>query len=380
MLDGLRILDLSHLLPGQYATALLAQLGAEVTLIEQPDATGHVRQFRTSFAAYNHSKQSVSLDLKRDEGREAFLSLVTEADAIVQQFRPGVVERLGVDYNTVQEVNPEVVYCSISGYGSDGPRADHAGHDLNYVGVAGALDVAPTDDGVPFHLPIPVADVATSMFAALSIAAALHSEGGEHIDLSMTDVAVNAMLPNLAEMFGRGHPVGWGDTPLLGGYPAYATYECADGRPLTVGCVEPHFWERLCEYLDLSEYADEQWPRKDERRREQFAAFRARFRELPREEWLEYLDPAEVPVAPANDLAEVPDDKQLTHRKVFREVNTPHGDPSQVVTYPARFHSHNVAPNDPPAQGEHTRECLRATGYDDSEIDSLAKEGIIGLE
>lgn len=370
MLDDVRVLDLSHLLPGQFATAMLAQLGAEVVTVEPPDDGDYLRQYPASYAAYNHTKRSVALDLKREEGRAAFLSLAEKADVVVEEFRPGVASRLGVDYEPVSDVNPSIVYCSVSGHGQDSPRADHVGHDLNYVGLTGMLDVAPKRDGVPLYPPVIVADMATAIFAAFSISAALHGDEGEHIDLSMTDAAVNTMSVHYAEYAGRGESFGWGDSSMLGGYPANAVYECADGEFLTVGAIEPHFWRALCETLDLTAHVEEQWPREESEREHLFDVFRARFRERTRDEWLDRFDQTEVPVAPVNRLEEVFEDEELTDREVIRSVQQ--GDAEfPATTIPARFENHDVDLRSPPDLGEDTRPLLEDAGFSDAEIDTI---------
>lgn len=376
MFDDVRVLDLSHLLPGQFATALLAQLGADVVTVEPADQGDYLRQYPASYAAFNHSKRSVAIDLKDDDGLAAFRSLAEKADVVVEEFRPGVATKLGVDYDATREVNPEIVYCSISGHGQDGPRADHVGHDLNYVGIAGILDVAPKRDGIPLYPPVLVADMSTAMFAALSIGAAVYGEGGEYIDVAMTDAAVNTMSVHLAEAAGRGSSIGWGDTAMLGGYPANHVYKCADDEFLTVGAIEPHFWKELCQKLELGVFLEEQWAGDPQRREEIFAAFRERFRERTRAGWLATFDQTAVPVEPVNSIEELASDEQLSHRGAIRDVEFD-GSDYPITSFPARFDRHTVSHDSPPGHGEHTREVLQDAGFDPSDIDSLAALGTI---
>lgn len=376
LLSDVRILDLSHLLPGQFATALLAQLGAEVITVERPGDGDYLRQFPATFVTYNHSKESIALDLSTADGQDAFLDLARGADAVVEEFRPGVVTRLGVDYQSVSAVNEEIVYCSISGYGQEGPRADEVGHDVNYSSLSGIVDQTGQRGGPPVIPGVPVADMQTAALAALSISAALHGEGGEYIDFSMADAALNAASVHLAEFVGRGTEPGRGDTGITGGFPCYSLYQCADGEYLAVGAIEPHFWERLCEAMDLTEYAEEQWVR-GERREEMFATFSDRFMERPREEWLAGFDRSSIPVSPVNSLSDVVDEPQFEHRDAFRPVSPPDGgDETAVVGFPAVFRNRKLAVSDPPALGGATRRLLEECGYDDAAIEELLAAGV----
>ncbi|MFB6311467.1 MAG: CaiB/BaiF CoA transferase family protein [Salinirussus sp.] len=369
MLDDIQVLDLSHLLPGQYATALLSQLGAEVVSVEPPEGD-YLRQYPASFAAFNHSKRSLTLDLKDEAGLEAFLSLAETADVIVEEFRPGVAERLGVNYEAVSTRNPSIVYCSVSGHGQESPRADHVGHDLNYIGLAGVLDLSPQQDGLPQLPPVLVADVTTGIFAALCVAAAVHDSDGEYIDLSMTDAALNAMAVHLAEYTGRGGQLQRGNSAMLGAYPANAVYTCADGRLLTVAAIEPKFWNALCEALSLEQFEDDQWPQDDDVRERMFEAFRTRFQQRPREEWLELFDQSTVPVEPVQSLSEVFEDEAFASRGALQSVDLG-GTEFPVTTVPARFRTHDVALTDPPQLGEHSKTILEAAGLSTAEIDAL---------
>lgn len=376
MLNDVRILDLSHLLPGQYATALLAQLGADVVMIERPG--GHKsRDYPTSYTMYNHSKRSVVLDLKDDDGREAFLALAADADVVVEQFRPGVVSRLGIDHDAVSAVNPNVVYCSISGYGQDGPRAADVGHDLNYISLAGILDQTGERDGPPVPPGVPIADLSSSVFAALSMAAALRRDGGEYVDVSMADAAVNMASNNLAEFFGRGYAPARGERLINGGYPYYSVYECADGEYVSLGAVEPHFWEAFCDRVDRPEWIDRQHARGEERE-ELSSAVAELFRTRPAEEWVVDLDSTVVPISIVQSLDEVPEDDHVQHRNLVRDVQYDSADKNtKTVGYPASFGEYKSTVERAPDYGEHTRELLTAAGYDDETVTSLADRGVI---
>lgn len=373
MLEDVQVLDLSHLLPGQYASALLAQLGADVVSVEPPEDGDYLRQYPASYAAFNHSKRSLSLDLTSDEGTDAFLSLAAKADVVIEEFRPGVVERLGVGYEAISSVNPSIVYCSVSGHGQNSPRSDHVGHDLNYVGLTGQLDLSPHSDGIPLLPPVLVADVTSGIFAALCVAAAVHDESGEYIDLSMTDAALNAMGVHLAEFAGRGGALTREDSAMLGAYPANGVYECADGALLTVAAIEPHFWTELCETVGLEEFTDEQWPSDGANRERMFEAFRSRFRDRPRDEWLGVFDRSAVPIEPVNSMADVLKDEEFIRRESFQRVECD-GSEYPVVTIPARFEQHEVSISAPPSLGAHTHSILQAAGLSEAEIAAVAEQ------
>lgn len=373
MLDGVRLLDLSPLLPGEFATGLLTQLGAEVIMVEHPDGGVWSRQYPSAFEMHNHSKKSVAIDLADERGRDAFLDLAATADVVVEAFRPGVVERLGVDYESVAERNPEVVYCSISSYGRDTGLADHPGHDINFYARAGLLHPG-RDDGPSPPPGVLSVDVGTAAFVALSIVTALHGDG-EYVDLSMQDVAVNMASPNLAEAFGTSAPERSASL-TTGGHPCYAIYRCADDEYLSVGAYEPHFWERLCDCVGVPEYADDQWA-DGETKSAIMAELESRFAERPRDEWLEVLAAADVPAGPVNRLDEVPEDDVVQERGVVQAVPSEPDRDGRTVTFPALFEDHDVSVLAPPGYGQHSVELLRDVGYDDSTIDGLVADDVL---
>ncbi|HYM91230.1 MAG TPA: CaiB/BaiF CoA-transferase family protein, partial [bacterium] len=242
------MLDLTRLLPGGYATMLLADLGAEVIKIEAPGAGDWTREpspifggTNALFAQINRNKKSLVLDLKAEEGREVLLRLAARSEALVEGFRPGVAARLGIDYGAVRKRSPRIVYCSLSGYGQTGPNRDRPGHDLNYVGEAGLLGL---DDGQePRVPPLPFSDLAGAIFTALTLAAgmkgAAETGAGAYIDLGMSDTIVSLLTVHFAQMFQAGRPPSLADAYLLGGHPCYTVYRASDGKHLTVGALEP---------------------------------------------------------------------------------------------------------------------------------------------
>lgn len=268
-LAGLRVLDLSRLLPGPYASLALADLGADVVKVEDPQGGDYLRWMppldddsSALFKQLNRGKRSVALDLKSDRDRERFLALAARADVVLETFRPGVMDRLGIGWTALRTANPRLVLCSISGYGQRGPYAARAGHDLNYIALSGVLSLLGRADQAPAQPNLQIADIAGgSLFAVSGILAALlertRTGEGRWVDVSMTEGAIATAALTLAPMFGRHEPAPLrGKGVLSGEVPAYAVYETGDGRHLAVAALEPKFWSRLCEVLDRPDLVD----------------------------------------------------------------------------------------------------------------------------
>lgn len=259
-LSGITVLDLTRLLPGPLCAQHLADMGAEVIKVEDPVVGDHTRhsglpgQEAPLFVAVNRNKRSVTLDLKQPEGRDLLLKLAEAADVLIEGFRPGVLERLGCGYAAVAARNPRIVYCSITGYGQDGPRAAMAGHDINYIAEAGIAEQIGAAGQGPATLNFQIADLAGgTLSASMGILAALFDAGrsgkGRHVDVSMTDCAMaHAAIP-AAALAAAAYPER-GKGRISGGIPCYGYYETADGRYMAVGALEPQFWRRLCEALE----------------------------------------------------------------------------------------------------------------------------------
>jgi crotonobetainyl-CoA:carnitine CoA-transferase CaiB-like acyl-CoA transferase len=384
-LDGLRVLDLTRLLPGPYATQLLADAGAEVIKIEDTGSGDYARLMPpyteagtgAVFDAVNRGKKGVALDLKSDGGQDAFLRLAAEADVVIESFRPGVVDRLGVDYGTVSDRNDDIVYCSITGYGQDGPLADSVGHDLNYVGRAGMLDLTREDEESKPQIPgYTVADLAGGLFAAFSVVSALLTRelgngSGEYIDVSMTDVVLSFSQAVVQPVFDGESPRP-GESELTGGLPWYDVYQTADGSYVTFAALEPQFYRTFCEAVDRPDLIDAHSTTDAAERealREELAEI---FGSRTREDWTEALSGVEASVEPVYTLAEAIEDDQVAARDLVWDENRPR------IGFPALG---TDAPEDrgrpAPAQGEHTGQVLREVGYEAEEIESLAAEGAV---
>ena len=381
-LEDVRILDLTRLLPGGVATALLADLGASVVKIEQPGLGDYMRWSEPllgpeSAASWvtDRNKRSVALDLKQPGGVAALKRLAERADALIESFRPGVVDRLGVGYDDLRAVNPRLVYCSLTGYGQDGPLAAVAGHDLNYIGRAGVLGITGEPDGPPTIPGVQVADIgAGAMLSALGVVAAIvrarASGAGDHVDVSMTDGAFAILSVHLGAYFATGEPPERGRMPLSGRDPCYNVYRCADGRYVTVGALEPKFWEALCTAVERPELVPTQFEP------EALATWRELFATRPRDEWLRVLEPFDACVGPVNDLAEACADPQLRHRGMVVELEHPVLGPTPQVGTPIKLRNAPAGVRTPaPRLGEHTRSELAAAGLSAAEIDALVASG-----
>jgi alpha-methylacyl-CoA racemase len=352
MLDGLRVLDLSRLLPGPFATWLLQAHGAEVVKLEDPRGGDYLRwippfQGRQGamFTALNRGKRSLTLDLRRAEGRHALRALLPRFDVVVESFRPGVLRRFGLDFDGLAEEYPQLVLASITGYGQEGPWAEQPGHDVNFQGLAGMLAPAARPDGRPALPALPMADIAGgSLMAAFTICAALlqreRTGRGARLDLSMTDGAAAMMLPLLAPHRAVPRPPAPGDDMLTGGHPCYGIYRCADGGLLTLASLEPQFLKLLQERTGLEAPPDRA-------RLEQLFATKAR------DEWVDLLAPACV--APLLELDELLESSLVASRGVLgADARGPWARPpgGEAVTSPA------------PDLGQHSREELAAAGLD----------------
>ena len=260
-LTDIRILDMSRLLPGPFCTRLFADMGADVIKIEEPVKGDYARDFvprRGDFACWfmevNRNKKSVALDLKQESDRTLFLELAKTAQVVVESYRPGVLEKLGVDFATVRKVNPKIVYCSITGYGKQGPLVKQADHDIGYQSVAGLISLSGEKDGKPAIPGVLAADMQASAMAGMSILAALHhaerTGEGQEISISLFDTCL-ALVPGVsATYFGNGFVNMRGNNWLSGANPNYNVYRTKDGRYMSVGCLEEKFWKNLCRVLE----------------------------------------------------------------------------------------------------------------------------------
>lgn len=387
--DGLKVLDLTRLLPGAFCTQLLADYGADVLKIEQPGAGDYNRQFAPlakkesgSFLLLNRNKRSLTLNLKAPQGRAIFRKLAREADVVVEGFRPGVMDRLELGYDVLKADNPRLVYCAISGFGQDGPYANKTGHDLNYLGYAGALPLFGTPQTGPIVPGLSIADVGGgSLMAAFGILAALNARektgAGQFVDVSMTDGLVAWLCYHAADyLFGGVEPRG-GVQHFIGGAPCYNVYRCSDDRHIALGIIEEHFWSNFCDLIDRADYKSQQWPVGEAAER-QFAHLRQVFAGAPSTYWVETLAARDIPVSPVNTMEEAFKDPQLAHREMLQYIQHPVEGRIPQLGFPIKFSgTPGSFRTPPPTLGQHTKEVLAALNYDDEAIAALAKAGVI---
>jgi len=382
-LAGVRVLDLTRLLPGGYGLGLLADLGAEVVKVEQPGKGDYMRWAEPRLGSESaaswitdRNKRSIGLDLKDPRGLEAFRRLVERFHGVVESFRPGVIDRLGIGYEELRARNPGIVLCSISGYGQSGPLAQAAGHDINYVGRAGILSItgpAAADPAVP---GVQVGDLAGGALLGMVglLAALVHAREtgeGDHVDVSMTDGAFSLLSVHLGDFFATGVPPTREGMLLNGRYPAYAVYRCADGRHLTVGALEPQFFNALCTAVGRPNLADSAF------RPEALPTWRELFLSRTRDQWLEALSGVDACVGPVNDIAEACADPQIRHRDMLVELDHPQLGPTPQVGTPIKLRNRPGSVTAAgPRLGEHTRAYLAEAGYAEAEVDMLLADGV----
>jgi crotonobetainyl-CoA:carnitine CoA-transferase CaiB-like acyl-CoA transferase len=389
-LDGITVLDLTRLLPGAVATMMLGDFGAEIIKIEEPgigDPARHsragIKQPGAYFLATNRNKRSVTINLKHERGREVFLKLVEKADALVEGFRPGVMDRLGVGYETLKALNPRLIYCAITGYGQDGPYRLRAGHDANYLSVAGLLSVNGPKGGAPTLSGVQLADLAGgSLHAVIGVLLALQARArtgeGQFVDVSMTDGSLSMMYVPFASFLANGAQPQRGNEGLSGRYACYQIYETKDGRYLSLGALEHKFWENARRVLGREDFIGKCF--NDDAQEEMIAAFREIFKTRTAAEWLASFENVDTCVALVKDIAEMIEDPQIKHRGLIAEVEHPTEGRLKQIAPTVKL---SATPGEiwlpPPRLGEHTREILKNLDYADEMIESLAREGAISL-
>ena len=376
-LCGLLVLDLSRLLPGPYCTMILADHGARVIAIED-------RRFRNEEifpATVNRNKEHMTLNLKTDEGREIFYRLVAAADVVVEGFRPGVVQRLGVDYETIQKINPRIVYCAVTGYGQTGPLRDRAGHDVNYLAHAGVLDLIGEADRPPVIPGVQIADMAGGgLNATVGILLALLARGksgqGQYIDISMTDGAASLLSLQLHFQQVDNRSPRRGDSRFSHRYACYSTYETRDGRYIAIGAVENRFWQKLCDHFGVPEYSALQYD--GGRRKEILTFMRSAIRKKTLAQWEEDLEDIDACWAPVKTLEDVLQAPLFRERDMVVEIEGEAGDTTPLLGTPIKLSdTPGGIRTAPPAFGGNTSAILSEFGYSTEKIKVLEEKGVV---
>ena len=385
-LRGLRVLDLSRLLPGPYATLVLADLGADVVKLEDPGGGDYLRwmpplagQQSGWFHALNRNKRSMALDLRRPEGPGVVLRLARRFDVLVESFRPGLMDRLGVGYQALARENPRIVLCSISGYGQDGPYRDRAGHDIDYVALAGVLAVnGPPERPVP--LGVQVADVAGGSWPAVAgILAALLGRAvsgrGAHVDIAMAEGALAMLALQQGAADARATPLRRGREPLNGGSACYGVYRAKDGGFVALGALEPKFFQAFCEAAGRPELAERQFDGEGAGPRAEVEAI---FASRTRAEWGEFAARHDVCVMPVLEGDEPRQDPQVVHRRSFVEVETPwEGRAMPGIASPVRIRGAEAPLRPAPRIGADTDAVLAECGFEAGEVAALRSAGVL---
>jgi alpha-methylacyl-CoA racemase len=408
-LEGIRVLDLSRLLPGGFCSLLLADFGADVVKVEDTGMGDYIRwspphydgaheSARSAlFLALNRNKRSIRLDLKHERGREVLLALVREYDVVLESFRPGVLDRLGVGYERLREENPGLVYCAISGYGQDGPKRDASGHDMNYLGLIGLLGLTGERGGEPVQAAGQIADLGGgALMAAFGIMAALRerdgaparpparpggagppSKGsgvGQLVDVSMADGALSWLAMVAGGYLADGTIPRRGDLPLAGSLICYRPYECADGW-VTLGALEPKFWQAFCRGVGREELVASQFERPGSQAHGEVTEI---FKGRTRAEWEVFAQAHDCCLEPVLELDEALETELVRERGMVVEIEQPGAErPVRQLGVPVKLGrtpgDHARLPG--PALGEHTEAVLLAAGYDEAEVAELLAIG-----
>lgn len=390
-LKNLKVLDFSTLLPGPYATMMLADMGAEVLRVEapnRPEITREMPPFDNQGVNFihsylNRSKRSIGLDLKKPAAIEIIKKLVVEYDLVIDQFRPGVMDRLGIGYETLKAINPRLIYCAITGYGQTGPYKNRPGHDINYLALAGVASYTGRPEQGPLPLGIQVADIAGgSMHALVGLLAAVierqQSNLGQFIDISMTDTAfaLNAMTGAGALGTGVSPELGQG---ILNGGSFYDYYQTADGRYFSVGSLEPQFLKLLCETLERPELIQLGMSQKPEDQQQLRKELTDIFASKSYTAWQAIFESVDACVEPVLTITEAANHPQLVEREMLVEVETSYGTKIKQLACPIKFSRNSATYKHTGTDlGAASQQVLQALGYDNEAINQLAAEGVLG--
>lgn len=375
-LEGIRVLESAHQYPGPYCSLLLADLGAEVIKVERPGVGDLARQLVHFFRSINGNKKSLTLDLKSTKARDVLYRLVKVSDVFMEGFRPGVAARIGIDYPTLKKINPGLIYCSISGYGQEGPYRNLPGHDLSYLSMSGMLNCFKDEQGNFINPGVAIGDLSSGMFSAIGILAALQARQktgqGCFIDVSMFDGLLSWMSTRLGILWGTGEFERERDA-------GYGDFLAKDGKYFTLSIAhEDWFWERLCVAVGLHEYKNIKVMDRKKRRPELREKMQKVFLEKNRAAWMKILEKADVPFAPVVTPQEIEKDPHVVFRKMIQEITLADGEKIKQVGFPLKFSDMpDKLRTPPPLLGEQTEEILKSLGYSGEDIDNLKAEKAI---
>ena len=394
-LEGIRVLDLTRALAGPFCTLMLGDYGADIIKIEIPGSGDDTRTWGPPFigdeSAYflsiNRNKRSLTLNFKDEKAKEIFLKLAKDADVIVENFTPGVMDRFGLGYDVIKEVNPGIVFCSVSGFGQTGPYRSRPAYDQIMQGISGLMSITGEPDGEPQKVGIAVADIGAGMWAAFAVMAAIHNrshkgEGqGQYIDISMMDAQVAWLTYQAANFFANGTPpkrLGAAHPNLV----PYQAFMCQDNKYLNLAVGSERIWERFCEGMDMPELRDNPDYKTNIERaqnREKIVPYLQEvFIKQPVNHWVEKLQAVSVPCGPINDLEDVFSDPQLLSRDMLVEISHPTLGKIKQTGLPLKFsRTPGGLDRPPPLLGEHNHEVLKEIGFSTSEIEKLETQNVI---
>jgi crotonobetainyl-CoA:carnitine CoA-transferase CaiB-like acyl-CoA transferase len=396
-LDGIKVLDLTRMLPGPYCSMILADLGAEVIRVEDPsyaysNPPPFYQKGRYRESAFNsilmRNKKSITLNLKKEKAKEIFYELVKHADIILETFRPKVTKKLKIDYETLSSINPSIIYCSLTGYGQNGPYEQIASHDLNYISICGILELnkerkienQPNQERKPLVPGVQVADIGGGLVSTIGILSAIIERAnsserkGQYIDISMLDCVFSFMPMSAAFHFSNNIK---NENFLHGDFPFYSVYKTKDNKYLSVGAIEMKFWNELCEGLGLPDLKLKQFPQGMERE-EVFRKMQERFLTKNQEEWIEHFKKYDTCIMPVNNFADACNDPQILSREMVVELDHPKlgkirniASPIKLSRTPLKIKS--LAPK----VGQHSKEILISLNYSEEDIRNFKVNGII---
>jgi alpha-methylacyl-CoA racemase len=398
--EGIKILDLTRLLPGAYATQYFAELGAEVIKIEDTGAGDYLREigpslknapeFSSYFSTTNYNKKSVALDLKTKEGKEIFFRLVEKADIIIEGFRPGTVGKLGIDYSSIKDIKPDIIYCSISAFGQQGERSKMAGHDINFLSLSGFLDVNGNQESSSPAIPgTQFADLGSGMSAKLGIVSSLYHRQmtgeGQYIDVSMYDVISSWMLNPYIDYLATGRISKKGSELLSGGVLCYHVYETADNRYLSFGAVEDKFWEQICKTLEMPELRNEAFSSANDEN-SKYVELKNKIKTKTLTNWISLFDKVDCCVTPVLNTEEALNDLHFQNRNLVEYISLEDRGPGTFpkmrlpINYGLQSSDNENSTKkyfSPPKQGSHTEIVLKEHNFSEKEIAELVRKGII---
>lgn len=387
-LSGIRVIDLSRLLPGPYCSMMLADLGAEVIKVEEPGRGDYLRHFPPKvkedsafFLSINRNKKSITLNLKDERGKKIILDLIKKADVLLEGFRPGVMEKMGLGYDVIRKINPALIVCSISGYGQNGPYSMRSGHDVNYLALGGATGVTRNRNGRPVLMGVQIADIGGgAMLAAFCILAALIAREkigkGQYIDISMMDGVLPWMCLSMGKYFASGEEPEYSREILTGKYACYNIYKTKDDQYMSLGAVEPQFWSEFCKSIDRDDLIKYQYD--VELADKMISELRDIFNRKTKHEWIEHFSSRDCMCEPVNNIDEVVSDKQVLYRRMITEIAHPTEGILKMISFPGKL---SETPAEikmpPPVLGQHNHEILKEMNISEAEIAALKRDKVI---